>query len=411
VTASVAGDTVTLASASLRAVISRAAGFGLTSVIPIVDGVDQDDLVAPGEVANQLVFYQDVGNLYNFGNELATDGLTAVTGTLTVDEVRVCEAGPLRARVEATVAFDDGNGSAASYVVEYALAAGEPFLRMATTGGAPLPTRADVYTPYSVMARFPLASAGRAATVDGVVRGTPYHWHDQLPVAYWSAPTFQATHHFVQPSAAGTALAGFYHRDLPAWAIDGGGAMIACLLRNTPAAYPWPTSPAGRGADGMDLERHRRSYALRVPQGMAGASALLPVFEEAWGYAAPLRAELAGQPSAGVSPQHPVTAALPATFSLAQVTSGNAALTVAKAAQDASGLVLRLYQPSNASQTVTIALAAELGAASLTPITALEQPIQGASAVPVVDGVATVTMDRAIATYAIVKGSNTVRPR
>jgi alpha-mannosidase len=407
VSATASGDTITLASmlasAALTAVVSRSAGFGITSLVPIVSGVNQPDLVPEGAIANQLVFYEDLGNIYQFGNELGDGNLTQATGSVTTSRATIVENGPLRARIQAEVSFDDGNGATATYLVEYALVAGEPFLRMAITGAVPLPTDpTNGGTPYAVMVRFPLATAGSAATVDGVLRGTPYHWYDKLPVAYWSPPTFQAAHHFVVPSAAGTQLAGFYHRDVPAWAIDGSGAMIACILRNTPGTAPWPKSPSFLGANGVDFGSHRRTYALRVPQGLTAAPALLPMFQESWSYATPLRAALVGVPSAGVSPQHPVDSALPATFSLAQVTSGNAILTVAKSAEaDPSALVLRLYQPSDTSQSVTIALASQLGATTLTPITALERPIDGAQPVAVSDQQATVTMDRAIATFAV----------
>jgi hypothetical protein len=59
---------------------------------------------------------------------------------------------------------------------------------------------------------------------------------------------------------------------------------------------------------------------------------------------------------------------------------------------------------------VTIALAAELGATALTPITALEQPIDGAPPVAVSDQQATVTMDRAIATFSVSRAVSE-RPR
>jgi alpha-mannosidase len=407
-------DSITLTSDLVSATISKTS-FELTAMIPIVGGEQQPDLIPSGKTGNQLVFYQDLGNLYNFGNESAPSGLTEQTGTRTVTAVHVRERGPLRARIEATVSyrFDDGNASTASYLVEYMLVAGEPMLRMAVLGAVPLPADPSTGgTPYAVMVRVPLADNGAASKVDGVLRGTPYHWHDQLPPAYWSGPTFQATHHFVVPSAGGTTLAGLYHRDLPAWAIDDNGDMIGCILRNTPGTYPWPQAPENRGADGIDFDRHRRAYALRVPQGIPAAPSLLPLFQEAWSYATPLAAAAGQVVSAGVSPQHPVDAALPATFSLAQVMSDNAVLTVAKSAEaDPAQLVLRLYQPSTTTQSVTIELASQIGAVSLTPITALEQPIDGAQAVPVTSNTATVTMDRAIATFTVTVTASAPRPR
>jgi alpha-mannosidase len=384
-------------------VASSSDGFVITSLVPVVGGQEQANLIPPGEVGNQLVFYKDLGNLYNFGNEFGATGLVGMPGGLTVSGAAIVEGGPLRARIQATVDFSDQKGSTASYLVEYQLNAGEPFLRMAITGAVPLLADPSLGgTPCSVMVRFPLAKSGAAATVDGVLRGTPYHWHDQLPVPYWTAPTFQATHHFVVPSAAGTPLAAFYHSDVPAWAIDGSGSLIACILRNTPASGEWPPALHGRGANGVDFGRHRRSYALRVPQGLPAAPALLPMIEESWSYATPLVAAPAGAPSAGVTPEHPVDAALPTQFSLASVTSGNALLTVAKGAEaHPDALVLRLYQPSNSSQSVTLALASQLGAKTLVPITALEQPISGAQPIAVTANTATVTMNRAIASFLV----------
>jgi alpha-mannosidase len=399
-------EMITLTSDLVTATIVKSR-FELLALVPIVGGQPQDDLIPSDKNGNQLVFYKDLGNLYNFGNEAdPSGGLTEqAPSPPTVTDIQIRERGPLRARIEATVsfAFDDGSDSTASYLVEYLVVAGEPMLHMAVTGAVPLPADPSKGgTPYAVMVRTPLTSGGNAAVVDGVLRGTPYHWHDQLPVAYWPAPTFQATHHFVVPSAGGTTLAGFYHRDIPAWAIDGNGDMIACILRNTPGTYPWPTGGMNLGANGVDFDRHRRAYALRVPQGLPVAPSLLSVFQEAWSYATPLAAAIGAVPSAGVSSQHQVDAALPATFSLAQVTSDNAVLTVAKAADaDPQQLVLRLYQPSTTSQSVTIELAAQIGAGALTPITALEQPIDGAQPVAVTASSATVTMDRAIATFEV----------
>ncbi|HEX4961253.1 MAG TPA: hypothetical protein VF173_10480 [Thermoanaerobaculia bacterium] len=405
---SAGGDSVILTNSLLQATLSQQQGWAVTSLQPIVNGQLQPDLVPSGQAANALTFYQDGGNLYNFGNEFAPNGLTVVTGTLTAGSARVMADRGLRVRVEASVAFDDGNGSSATYQVEYALHDGEPFLRMAITGAAPLPANPERGgTPYAVMVRFPFAANGSAATVDGVLRGTPYHWDDELPVPYWQGPTFQAAHHFVVPSAGGTVLGAIYHSDLPAWAIDGSGALIGCILRNTPASYPWPPAAEGRGANGVDFGVHRRAYALRVPQGLGLPPSSLGIFEESWGFATPLLAAAVNVPSAGVTASHPVTVQFPASFSLAAVTSGNALLTVAKEGQwNPEAVILRLYQPSNTSQAVDLSLAGYLHAtgastAQVLPVTALEQTIPGASALPVTNDAVSLTMPNALATLEI----------
>jgi alpha-mannosidase len=402
-----AGDQVILTSSQLQATLARENGWALTSLQPIVGGQLQPDLVPAGQTANALTFYEDGGNIYNFGNEFAASGLSVVAGTLTSGDAQVVENGGLRARVAASVTFSQGTSSA-TYQVEYELIDGEPFLRMAVTGAAPLPPDpSQGGTPYAVMVRFPFAANGQAASIDGVLRGTPYHWHDELPVAYWEGPTFQATHHFVVPSAGGTTLGALYHADVPAWAIDDDGAMIGCILRNTPASGAWPLAGENRGANGVDFGIHRRAYALRIPQGLDLPAASPAIFEESFSYATPLLGAIVNVPSDGVSPSHPVDVQLPPSFSLAGVTSGNAILTVAKAGQfDPAALILRLYQPSNTSQTVALSLAGYLtttGASSpqILPVTALEQAIPGTTALPLVDGGVSLTMPNALATLSI----------
>ena len=397
---------ITLRNGLLQACLSQPQYGAIATFQAVVEGSLEPDVMPSGGQGTPLVFFADGGNIYNFGNELDTETASyfpPVTGTLTAGDWVVRERGPWRVRVELPVSFDDGQGSTARYTLAYTLVDGEPFLRIACIGAAPLPDDpANGGTPYAVCLRFPLASGGAQLTVDGVVRGTPYHWHDQLPVAYWPAPTFQATHHFVLPSAAGTTLAAIYHADVPAWGIDGSGAMLGCILRNTPGMSPWPSAPVGRGANGVDFGTHSRELALRVPAGLPAAPALLPVFQESLGYQVPLRAAIENVPITGVETNHPVKGSFPTTYSLVTVTSGNAIVTAVKAAQDGSGqLVLRLYQPSKATVDVILAIAGAADGATLQPLTALEQPLD-APAVTITGGTATVTMTRALATFALV---------
>jgi alpha-mannosidase len=402
------GSTVTLANAQMQLTLAKDQGWAITSLQPIVEGHLQPELVPTGQAANTLVFYNDQGNIYNFGNEFDAQSLTIVTGQLAAHDAQVIEQGPLRVRVQAQVTFSDGISNA-DYTIEYMLVAGEPFVRMAVTGAVPLPPDPEQGgTPYAVMVRFPFAGSGGAvAPVDGVLRGTPYHWQDQLPVAYWKGPTFQAAHHFVVPSSAGTPLAAVYHADVPAWAIDDSGALIGCILRNTPASYPWPPAQEGRGANGIDFGIHTRCYALRIPQGLELPPWSLSIFVESWSFATPLQGASINVPTAGVSPDYPVTVSFPTSFSLASITSGNALLTVAKAGQfNPAAMILRLYQPSNAAQTVTLSLAGYMqgmpdSSLQAVPVTALEQPIQGAQPLSATSDQVTFTMQRALATLAV----------
>ena len=395
VTLSESGD-VTLQNGQVKLVVSAAAQWGITSLQPIVSGQLQPDLLAPGKAANVLTFYNDPGNIYNFGNEFIDDGFTVSEVALTsLTPAQTIEIGPLRARVQTQVHFSDGT-SQATYTIEYTLIAGEPFVRMAVTGSAPLLSDGTPNgTPYAVMVKFPFL-----VPIDGVIRGTPYHWHDQLPVPYWKGPTFQATHHFVVPTATGAPQCALYHSDIPAWAIDERGAMIGCILRNTPG----PTA-ANRGADGTDSGVHTHRYALRIPQGVELPAHTLSLFKESLSFATPLQGAIATVPSGGVTcAPH---------FSLASVASGEAIITAAKwtepvgGAAPAASLILRLYQPSNSSQPVALSLAGylQLFGGSQPPqvvqVTALEQPLPNAQPLPVTNGQVALTMARALATLAV----------
>jgi alpha-mannosidase len=237
----------------VRVEITQARGWAITSFL--WKGSQGDvEMVPRGQAANELVFYQDGGGLYNFGNEVG-QSFAPSTG-LTPGAASLLEGGPLRARVRAVAAFKNGS-SGAQYAVEYELRDGEPFIRITVTGPAPFDPGNMYGQGWAVMARVPFADPARSSVgvpVDGVTRGTPYHWDNELPVPYWTGPTFQAAHGFVVPTHRGTPLGAIYHADVPAWAIDSGGAMIGCLLRNTP-------SDDGRGAAGIDQGIHRRCYA------------------------------------------------------------------------------------------------------------------------------------------------------
>jgi alpha-mannosidase len=359
------------------------------------------EMMPSGQSANVLTFYEDSGSIYRFGNETNDQGLTPSSGSLAASDIVVVENGPLRARVQSEVTFTEGT-SQAVYTMEYSLVAGEPFLRMAVTGSVPLPANPDMFsTPYAVMARFPFAASGGPtfAPVDGVLRGTPYHWHDLLPVPYWLGPTFQAAHHFVVPSAGGVTLGALYHADVPAWAIDDQGAMIGCILRNSPAGYG--------GAQGVDFGTHTRRYALRVPYGLQLPPSSLALFKESLGYTTPLRGDYINVPTDGGNDQHPVSVSFLTSFSLAEITGGNAILMVAKEGQfNPEAMILRLYQPSNKSQKVTLSLAGYLQATQksslrVIPVTALEQPIEGAPPLLVTNGQVTFPMNRALITLVI----------
>src|SRR5262249_33769940 len=125
----------------------------------------------------------------------------------------VLERGPLRARFVGATTIDGR-----PFTKEDQLVAGEPVLRMVSTGpAAPGP---------SVMMHLPLAGQ-----IDGLVPGTPYHWDRKRPER--ARPlTFEATHDFLVPEFHRRPLAAIYHAAVPAWAVQRSGLVVAALWRN-----------------------------------------------------------------------------------------------------------------------------------------------------------------------------------
>jgi|GEM_PF-3795089 len=85
-------------------------------------------------------------------------------------------------------------------------------------------------------------------------------------------------------------------------------------------------------------------------------------------------------------------------------------ITVAKEGQfNQSAMILRIYQPSNGSQQVTLSLAGYIQATNnknpqVMPVTALEQAIPGVQPLPVSNGEVIITMDRALVTLEVSAG-------
>jgi alpha-mannosidase len=206
------------------------------------------------------------------------------------------------------------------------------------------------------MVVFPLADA-----VERLEHGTACHWTARQPMSAWPPPIFRATHGFVLAHGGQTLLAAIYHQDVPAWAVDEQGALIGCLLRNTPGMQ--------RGASGHDLATHTLHYALRVPSQLGGPASCRPHAEAAHFCVPPDLTTMTG--SAGPRPE---------TFSLASIRTGAGMITAAKASDTvADAYVLRLYQPSNAPQTLDVSLGSGGESVDVTPVTALEDPLPHAA--------------------------------
>ncbi|HLK10014.1 MAG TPA: hypothetical protein VKW76_01395 [Candidatus Binatia bacterium] len=338
------GAVAVVENAFLRATLRRDAGGGITSLIDKRSG---RELIAAGQVGNALVPYADQGGLYRFGSEMAGCSLEPLAGDSASSAFTVLERGPLRVRLVARTA-----AGGRAFEKEYQLVAGEPFLRMISTGSAAPGT--------SVLVHFPLAGP-----IDDLVHGTAYHWDEKAPER--AGPlTFEATHDFLVPRFRRVPLAAIFHAGVPAWAARRDGLVIGALWRNASQErcdfY---------GAQGTDPHDVAVAYALRVPTGVTKPRTGKQL-REALAYETPLLATT-GRPAGD----------LPRRFSLASARPAPAIVTAAKAGTaDDADLVLRIYQPTNAPLRVIVRTAARRRFPSqaklaLEGLTALEAPLHG----------------------------------
>jgi alpha-mannosidase len=221
-----------------------------------------------------------------------------VSGNLSEPTIEILESGALRVWVRTTVTYRD-DASTIVFTRDYQLVAGEPLLRMRSSGAAPM-LDAGGYHGSSVVVAFPLAAG--AGGIETVARGTPYHWTDVMPEIYWDSFTFLPTHGFAIPYAGGSPLCALYHADVPGWGLSNtwntttnsfdpnDGVLYGCLWRNGDGNYfsSWVTDSGTPLADGTDPDTHAREYALRMPSSLTAPESGRPL-REALAYASPLR--------------------------------------------------------------------------------------------------------------------------
>jgi alpha-mannosidase len=362
--------------------------WGIKSIIDLESG---NQLLATGAVGNGLVFYTDGGDIYQFGNEYidadqavfqvdASVGFSAEGAGLGATAL---EQGPLRGRVVTVVETTGLRTPQYQYTREYQIVAGEPFLRMIMTGAAPdtgpNPWPEANNPGYSIMTSFPLAQP-----VATIVHGTPNHWTGVQPLPIWPAPIFQATHRFLlAESDNNNILATIYHPEVPAWAIDGKGVLLGCLLRNTPGGP--------HGANGSDTAPHILHYALRVPAGLALPPGGQPL-AEALSYTTPPLTIAIPETSSNTMPEN---------YSRARISAGIGFILAAKPGDVTPGtLVLRLYQPTNGVETLEVFLDAM--PSTVLPVTALEDVIEsGIPSITITETGFTIEMATALSTVQI----------
>jgi alpha-mannosidase len=372
------GNSYILKNQYLTVTVARQSSWGISA---ISDSFGNSLLNSSG-VGNQLVFYNDGGDIYGFGNEYPGFNFAVDPVTFETSDATMLEQGPVRVRLKTVVSVTIGS-TPWTYVREYCLVAGEPFLRMTTTGAAP--------KGYSIMTSFDLAQA-----VQSIVRGTPCHWTAVQPLAMWPAPVFQASHHFLIPEGEAGPLAVIYHPEVPGWSYDGHGVLLGCLLRNTPAQ--------NRGAFGSDSASHTLRYALRTPTGLGDPTTGQPLMEALTYVMPPSAAFRPAYPSynANTTPPNPPSPLLPQSGSLASVDPPGVILAAKPGDVEPGTLVLRIYQPTNSPQTLTVTLGKR--PREVIAVTALEDPIvTGAPAIRVTETGFTIDVKTALNTVQIRK--------
>ncbi|MFP2896677.1 hypothetical protein [Corallococcus sp. 4LFB] len=402
------GDTATLENDLIRVTLSQAEGWGISQFSYGVDGGSHNLFVSQG-VGNQLRFYTDSGNIYQFGNEPYGSTNPPVYGTFSQDmsakfvggAARWLEQGPYRYRLQAEVTEQN---SGQRFMLEYSLVVGERFLRMKLTGASPSGT--------SVAVAFPMVNASGTAPTT-LSYGTPHYQQDVLPVPNWPGPTFVATHDYVIPciQQGSQPVGGIYHQGIPAWTLDSEGVLLGVVLRNTPAG--------GRGASGSDSGWHEQEYVVAPPLSVNGTPRLGTPLKDALSVTTPLEARFIPGGQEG---------SLAETGSLGQVTATNAGTPVES--EDVMIRVARVQAPgaaggypscgttsgaipsslvvrtekrgSQATQlTVRFPFLAKAANAETQAVTALEAPLTELAAVPSATDTVTVDSPQALAALRI----------
>ncbi|AFE10743.1 alpha-mannosidase [Corallococcus coralloides DSM 2259] len=402
------GDTAILENDLIRVTLSKANAWSISQFSYGVDG-GSSSLFASQSVGNQLRFYKDTGNIYQFGNEPYGSTNPPSYGTFSEDtsarfvggDARWLEQGPYRYRLQAEVTEQV---SGHRFTLEYSLVVGERFLRMKLTGASP--------SGRSVVVAFPMVDPNGNVPAN-LSYGTPHYQHDVLPVPNWPGPTFVATHDYVFPclQQGSQPVGGIYHQGIPAWTLDDAGVLLGVVLRNTPGG--------GRGASGSDSGWHEQEYVVAPPLSVNGTPRLGTPLKDALSVTTPLEARFISGGQGG---------ALAETGSLGQVTATNAGTPVES--QDVMIRVARVQAPgaeggypsagnattsgaiptslvvrtekrgSQATQlTVRFPFLAKASNAEMQAVTALEAPLTELAAVP--SGTDTVTVDSPYALSAL----------
>jgi alpha-mannosidase len=381
-------DSVTIDNGTIAITLSQDQLWAITSIVPS----GGSDVLPKNTAANLLQIYQDSGNIYQYGNEPNAGGnFQPNTGALTAGSAVQTENGPLRWRVKASLTGPNNT----EYLIEYTLIVGESLVRMKVTGSAP--------SGSTVVTTFPASTTDGSTKATHLIYGTAHHFHEDAAPAYWTGPTFKATHDFLIPAfgSAGVVcpLAAIYHSGMPSWACND-GTILGSLFRNTDGM--------SRGAAGTDSDTHTQRYALRISASPLDPAQGTPLIESLQ-VTTPLRAVLA---STANQPESPVT--LPVSASLASVPAP-AVIRVTRpmgeprsaAKTPAQGQVaIRLYRPdANGEETpvqLTMPVLTSASSATAQLVTALEQPIDNAPAVSFTNNnVLTVPAKFAVTTIAV----------
>ncbi len=258
----------------------------------------------------------------------------------------VAEDGPLKKVIVCMNINDAGK----VYKCLYTIIVGSPYVGISVTGNA-----YDANT--SIFTKFPLFKADK--DVNRVTYGTPYHWITEPSKPLWNpyptsgltsadftGPFFKGTFNFMlAKNSAGNIIAAIYNKGVPCWAYNN-GVIYGSLWRNVPLGLYNDTDSFVGAQEAVTCD-----YAIRIPQGLDDASTGQPLKESLNYQYPPIPVVLKPQQNGNLNDG----GSLASVSGVGGQQDANVIITAAKQCEyDANDLILRIYNPTNISQTFAI---------------------------------------------------------
>jgi alpha-mannosidase len=325
-----AADAFTLANAHLKLAIDKKTGC-ITSII-----TDAKEFLAPQACGNQLQTYADNPKQYDAWNVDPGTYDATMTPISEVDSIAVTDNGPLRKTIRITRTW-----SKSHFIQDISLDAGSDVVRVANT--------VEWHETHVLLkAAFPLAASSAKATYE-----IPYGNIERTTTRNnsWEKAQFEVP--ALRWADLGDTHQGFSLLNDSKYGYDAVGNLLRLTLLRSPI---WPDPDADRGTQHFtyELYPHAGSWkdALTVHRGYELNTPLLA--EQVFAH----------------------TGELPATHSFVSLDAPNVTLSAVKKAEDANGLIFRMYEWAGKATEVKLHVPA--GAQFAVETNLMEDPLPGA---------------------------------